>query len=218
MKRIIFDIETGPLPDDQLDKLTPEFKAPANYRDPEKIAANIAEQRAERKKDAALSAVTGRVVAIGLQLVVPNGTFEVEVIGGEACEHPERAVLEEFWRRWTHPDLAAFDWVGFNIHGFDLPFLIRRSWALRVRVPANLRQQGRYWNPKLIDLRDVWLLGDYRGSGSLDTVAKALGLEGKNGSGAEFARLWVEDRAKAVEYLRQDINVTREVARVLLGE
>lgn len=217
MKRVIFDIETGPLPDEQLDKLAPEFSAPANYKDPEKIAAHIAQQRAEWKKDAAMSALTGRVLAIGIQVITPQGPMDVEIIGGDACANPEAAVLSEFWRMWSRPDLAAADWVGFNILGFDMPFLIRRSWVNRVSVPAGLRQQGRYWAGRLVDLRDVWLLGDYRGSGGLDAIARGLGLEGKNGDGAEFARLWVEDRTKAVEYLRQDINVTREVARVLLG-
>ena len=67
----------------------------------------------------------------------------------------------------------------------------------------------------MVDLRDAWQLGERQARGSLDVIAKHLGIGEKNGSGADFARLWQSDRAKAVEYLRNDLQLTVKVAEAL---
>ena len=41
---IVFDIETGPMPEDILTRQMPRFSAPANWKDEDKIAAKIKEQ------------------------------------------------------------------------------------------------------------------------------------------------------------------------------
>ena len=50
---------------------------------------------------------------------------------------------------------------------------------------------------------------------SLDTIAKHLGVGAKNGSGADFAALWQSDRAKAADYLRNDLQLTARIAEAL---
>ena len=40
-------------------------------------------------------------------------------------------------------------------------------------------------------------------------LAKHLGVGQKTGSGADFAKLWVEDRAKALAYLESDLTLTK---------
>lgn len=80
MKTIFFDIETGPLPENELAALMPPFDPSevktGNIKDPEKIAAKIAEAEVNHKRDfiekAALDPLTGRVVAIGLLIVTPH--------------------------------------------------------------------------------------------------------------------------------------------------
>ena len=74
MQTIIYDIETGPLPEADLAALLPPFD-PAdietgNLKDPEKIAAKLAEAEMNHRRNffeqAALDPLTGRVVAVGL--------------------------------------------------------------------------------------------------------------------------------------------------------
>ena len=65
MKHIVFDIETIPQDEAKLLALAPEFTAPANLKDPEKIAAAIAKKRADYLADAALNWKTAEVVLIG---------------------------------------------------------------------------------------------------------------------------------------------------------
>jgi hypothetical protein len=81
-------------------------------------------------------------------------------------------------------------------------------------VPFGIRR-GRYWSDEMVDLRDAWQLGDRQARGSLDTIAKHLGVGAKNGSGADFAALWQSDREKATEYLRNDLQLTARVAEAL---
>ena len=228
MQTIFFDIETGPLPESELAALVPPFD-PAevktgNLKDPDKIAAKLAECEANHRRDffekAALDPLTGRVMAVGLLKRTPHpnplpsaereGNGEFVVIGHE----DEAATLREFWDA-TRGEMGRINYmIGFNSNAFDLPFLIRRSWKHRVPVPSGLRR-GRYWTEQVMDLRDAWQLGDRQARGSLDTIAKHLGVGAKNGSGADFAKLWQSDRAKAVEYLRNDLELTARVADAL---
>ena len=215
MQTIFYDIETGPLPESELAALLPPFD-PAevktgNLKDPDKVAAKLAEAEANHRRDflekAALDPLTGRVVAIGL-LYPDSGEFVV--IGHD----DEAATLREFWETTKGEMGRINEMVGFNSNAFDLPFLIRRSWRHRVPVPFGIRR-GRYWSDEMVDLRDAWQLGDRQARGSLDTIAKHLGVGAKNGNGADFAALWQSDREKATEYLRNDLQLTARVAEAL---
>jgi hypothetical protein len=214
MKTIFFDIETGPLPEAELLQMVPAFD-PAevkvgNLKDPEKIAAKRAEAEADHRRQfierAALDPLTGRVLAVGLL----SDQDDFRLIGHE----DEAALLREFWTACQDGKSRLNRMVGFNTNAFDLPFLIRRSFKQRVQIPFGIRR-GRYWGEELVDLREEWQLGDRQARGSLDTIARYLGVGLKNGHGDQFARLWTEDRVKAVEYLRRDVELTARIAEVL---
>ena len=213
MKTIIFDVETAPLPEVELAALVPPFD-PAevrtgNLKDPDKIAAKLAEAEANHRRDffdrAALDPLTGRVLVIGL---LDQGGIRI------LDEEDEAELLRQFWNVCRGDMGRVNQMVGFNTHLFDLPFLIRRSWKNRVSVPFGIRR-GRYWADEMVDLRDAWQLGDRQARGSLDTIARHLGVGAKNGEGKEFANLWQSDRAKAGEYLRNDLELTAKIADVL---
>ena len=68
-----------------------------------------------------------------------------------------------------------------------------------------------------IDLALEWQCGDRMEWVKLDTVCKFFGLPAKNGSGKEFAGLWVNDRGKALEYLNNDMAITAKVMERMLG-
>ncbi len=205
MDSLIFDIETGPESDEVLAVMEPEFSAPANYKDPEKISEKIEEQRAAWRDKAALCATTGRVLAIGMA--------DGKGVRLLTDDHDEAGMIEEFWKVAT-PNKQLRYLIGFNSNRFDIPFLVRRSYKLGIPVPASLLN-GRYLNPRLIDLMDCWKCGDYQASISLDRLAAHLGCRRKNGDGAMFAELLATDREKAIDYLHNDILMTQEVAEKL---
>jgi len=215
MQTIVFDVETGPLAESELSALLPPFD-PAevktgNLRDPAKIAEKIAEAEANHRRDfvdrAALDPLTGHVVAIGL-LYPDSG--EVDVIG----QVNEAETLREFWDVCRGEMGRVNQMIGFNTHAFDLPFLIRRSWKHQVAVPFGIRR-GRYWADEMVDLREAWQLGDRQARGSLDSIARHLGVGAKNGEGKAFAELWQSDRKRAEAYLRNDLELTARIAHAL---
>lgn len=209
-KCAVFDIETGPRPTAEIIDLAPEFKAPGNYKDAKKIAEAIEEQKEEWLGRAALSAVTGHVLAVGW---FQDG--ETTIIGDGLHEAD---VLTEAWRLIEQAARDRRTVVGFNSNRFDIPFMTRRSWALGVPVPSGVYGARGYVNQLVfMDLMDEWACGDRQATVKLDTLAKFLGCGAKNGSGAEFAGLWESDRPKAVEYLRNDILITAKVAARLIG-
>lgn len=225
MQTIVFDIETGPLPEHELSALLPPFD-PAevktgNLKDPAKIAEKLAEAEANHRRDffdkAALDPISGRVVAIGM-LDLETDLFSI--IGHD----DEAKTLREFWAA-ARGDMGRINpLIGFNIGNFDLPFLIRRSWKYRIAVPFGIRR-GRYWGDQIVDLRDAWQLGDRQARGSLDSIARHLGvgakcvphgpLNGQHITGADFAGLWKTDRQSAEGYLKNDVELTAKVAEVL---
>jgi hypothetical protein len=210
-KFLCFDIETAPLPESELLAMLPPFNPDdvklGNLKDADKIAAKLAEAEASHKADfidrAALDALTGRVLAIGLSSGTPT------ILDGEG---DESQLLADFWDTVQDAIAEGAKLIGFNCNTFDLPFLYKRSWKHGIRPAVGLRR-GRYWSDTVIDLREEWQLGDRMAKGSLDAVAKHLGLGGKTGNGKDFAKLWESDRAAAEKYLLNDIALTEAVAK-----
>lgn len=206
---IIFDIETSALSAEELQLFMPIEWALGNIKDPQKVAAAIEAKQKAWLDDAALSALTGRVLAIGLYI---SDTF---VLVSEPAT--EAQMLHEFWDA-VRGNGELHRLAGFNILSFDLPFLMRRSWKLGVEVPPAVRScvRGRwYWSENIIDLREVWQCGDRQAEGSLDTIAKHLGIGAKTGKGSEFSALWHSDREKAIAYLKNDVMLTAGIAKKL---
>lgn len=204
---IYLDIETGPSP--RALEFEPQFEAPKNLKDPEKIRVAIEEKRSDWNDRLALSAVTGCILAVGL--AVDSGP--VEIISGET----ESELLWRLWTRLADPVSLTPRLCGWNLCGFDLPFLQRRNWVHKIPSPGWVFPRGRFSNIHR-DLLREWCGENPGDRVSLDTVGKLFGLGGKTGSGADFARLWAEDRSQAVEYLRRDIELTRAVALRMEGK
>ena len=181
---------------------------------------------------AALSATTGFVKAVGLWFEASEhpilGCVDESISRdpGQVADEPlhtatywenEAKLIEFFWGVVTSNPSHTL--VGHNIHGFDLPFLVRRSWILGVDVPEPIwapGQFGRYFNPRFIDTMSRWACGG-RDFIKLDEIDRAFGGAGKpdDCTGADFARLFDnggDDRLKALLYLRNDLAMTRRVA------
>ena len=241
MKFIAFDIETQGIRDaalalaepfksfEPLPPFDPKAVKVGNLKDPDKIAAKIrVEEEAypQREKEheaayekarieyvakvvskAALNALCGRVVAIGIK----TADEEKILSGGEA------EILRAFWELFG---TTVCPFVGWNIGGFDIPFMVRRSWALGVIVPNIFN--GRYLDKRFIDLMEVFGCGEYGYKAKLGDVADFFGVQGKydgDCTGEEFAEKFLSDdeaaRAQAEEYLKCDIRATWAIAEKL---
>lgn len=92
---------------------------------------------------------------------------------------------------------------------FDFPFLYRRAWMLGIPQPP-LYRRGRYWDDRMVDLRDSWIMGDRNeSSGGLDNMAAALGYDrAKLHDGASFHKFYQEDPSEGLAYLLNDLEAT----------
>lgn len=244
---LVFDIETGPLPEAKLKELLPECSLPphpgefdpdsvklGNLKDETKIAEKIDAARKKHEADvasyeqdcqqkqaehwesfvdrAALDAGTGQVLAIGYYSEKPS-IKKISTNDNPEDDQCEAALLFEFWNTVQAVVLEkGHHLVGHNIHGFDLPFLVRRSWLLGVPVPDGLMINDRYWHDSFKDTMKLWACGSFNGFTKLDDLARYLGIPGKTGNGADFARLFREDRPAAIAYLKTDLMLTHTVA------
>ena len=224
---IVFDIETGPLPLEHLQQSMPPFDESevkvGNLKDPEKISTKIAEARASHERDyierAALSPLTGAILVIGYH---STDTGKTVLDAGEHGGGGEAELLSNFWRRYDLCRREKRPLVGHNIAGFDVPFIVRRSWMLDVPVPATVFDRGRYLDGLVfVDTMALWQCGTRDQWVKLDVLSKAfgggekpVGDDGEQITGGQFAELWKnpETRAKAEAYLVNDLQMTATVA------
>lgn len=176
--------------------------------DPAKIAASAASRLAEHADEvaAALAAVDaaaeearaatsfdplwGRVVCVGVAVgrgepVTCAYADEDDILHGLA------ALLR-----------ASAPWmlVGWNVAGFDVPFLRARAMLcgvpeLRAMLPA---ADVKPWEAPVIDLMKLWPTTRYGAFARQRHVARALGLPAQPSSGADVAAQWAAGDVAAI--------------------
>lgn len=202
MKNIVIKIGTDGLPQDEILYLMPEFSAPSNYKDAEKIQAWKAKKQEEWLLDAPMSALSGRVLAVAYQ---PDGD-DCHVIAADS----EAEILEKFWEVFRrNPDC---NFVGFNARNFDIPYLVRRSWWNKVIIPKIM--QGRFLNWKFTDLAQIWACG-CADKVSLNTLVKFFGIKGDTIDGMSFSAMWKVCPTGALRYLMYEVALTRAVGEAM---
>jgi hypothetical protein len=199
--RLILDIETLSLSDAD-DYLEPVV-APANYRDPEKIRSYQEEKRADLLARCALDPDLCQIVAVGLW----NGrTPEVWTRDGDE----EVDLLERVWKAVRQSQII----IGFNILGFDLPVLIRRSQYLGIPTPPlNL---DRYRTPHVDLMERLSFNGKLRYRG-LEFYCKRFGIDVEDAvKGKDVAELVAaEDWAAVAFHCLADLTKTQALAERL---
>jgi hypothetical protein len=208
MRKAVFDIETGPQSIDRLQGMIPAF-------DPETVKiGNLGEEKAKEKieraraehmtrfqRSAALSAISGEILAIGVMREVDSTKPPIL----ELLVDREDLVLRAFFQIFTESQKKdPTQWVGFYIRNFDLPFIIRRAWKHGIGVPDLMI--GRYLPIVFTDLFDTWRLCEYPPDRiGLDTLARFFEVGAKTGDGAQFHELLRHDREAAITYLKNDL-------------
>jgi DNA polymerase elongation subunit (family B) len=184
--RLFFDIETLANPENLA--LMPEPKAPGNLKDPAKIEAAIEEKRQELIENAALDPDYGKVLSIGYATSV-DGPVVVHMVGEvyfakqyyppEALEevvvedtYTEKDLITGFWQVFADCRGAC---VGYNILGFDLPYLMARSMYLGVHVPL-IPNLAKFRTDPVTDLMAIRYNWDAYKNKGLKQVCKLLGI------------------------------------------
>ena len=203
MQPIILDVESIGIPD--VETYLEPVSAPANYKDPEKIAAYEREERTKQVERAALDVDLGQIICVGLHL--PG--FGTRVVSTQSMS--EAAVLTMLWNEWQSLDSPAL--VTFGGLNFDVPLLLRRSLYLGIKAPYI--SCDRYRHPQQIDLMAIL---------SMDGKLKWRGLQfylnrfGYPGAGPDITGADIADRYKAgdwaaiEQHCRMDVEGTKWLA------
>ena len=225
MNKIPLDIETIPgqaaavlealRADAEAEKA--ECRAPGNYKDPEKIAANIAEQHAaidaavmEKWRKTSFDGAYGQIAVVSFAI---DGGEPVKVYRDDwQAPGAETGLLEEL-RDTMHERLnpkteLAAQIIGHNVSAFDLRFLVQRSIILGVKPHPVLARAAacKPWETdRVFDTMVQWA-----GVGnriSLDKLCKALGLPGKGEIDGSKVWDYVRDGriAEVADYCADDV-------------
>ena len=147
----MLDIETAPI--DGVEQYLGHIRAPGNYKDEAKIADYVAEKTREEADKASLDPDLCRVVALAFQW-----QGETEVKGGMARnEAEERALIARFWQVFNSDPFKP-RLCGYNLAGFDVPVLIRRSQFLGIPAPSFRLGRYAYQMPGILDLQNEFTL------------------------------------------------------------
>jgi predicted PolB exonuclease-like 3'-5' exonuclease len=200
---IVFDLETVPMPGCEPFIELEGIEAPSNWKDPEKIAAYVADKRRKLVESAGLDIDLCEIACLGWEdadchgALMPRNVFE------------ETDMLRKFWTA-----VGSTQLVGFNIWHFDLPVLVRRSLYLGVSVPADLRLDSYRPDGRVLDVAYVLSFGRKDHMRSLDFYCQRFGIAHANDvTGADVARLVSEGNWKAVtEHCYADLHSTHLLA------
>jgi predicted PolB exonuclease-like 3'-5' exonuclease len=205
---IVFDIETIAQDEQKLLAIAPTFEPDSRLKDPEKITANIAMQKARYIERAALHWTTAQIVLIG----VGDGEKYMPIIG------TEKEVLKSFFDIVQNSIANGVNIGGHNVKQFDLPLIVNRARALKLTLPDGLLSfwRGRsQWHECIFDTLEIFSFGDRsrtEGNG-VEDICRALGLNGKLGSGADFPALWKSNQKAAIAYNQRDIECEIAIAK-----
>ncbi len=202
---MFLDIETG-----RDDALTDawikhrSYHAPGNWKDPKKIASNIAEQKESDRRKAALNPLTLRVGVISYALDdQPVKTMTSHGPGERDMLTTICALLESCGTIITFKGLS-----------FDLPALKFRMFHFGLLLPMQMRPGQKPWDhSKHLDLQVALQDGDRSLKGTLGDFCRFAGVPGPEPhDGSEIAKLISEGKMdKPARVCASDVEATRNL-------
>lgn len=211
MAAIYLDLETFAI-DDAAQYIEP-VEAPANYKDPVKIAEYVQTAQARAVDRCALDPDLTRIVCFGC--AVGNETVVTALCRNQ---DEERDTLRRFWDLYRNQRAGVLDpmrgvpIVTFNGLRYDLPVLIRRSQYLG--VPTPVISLDKYRSPHLDLLNELTFKGAIQGH-QLRFYLSRFGIphddlvSGKDIAGLVKAGQWEEVAA----HCKADVEGVRALAQ-----
>jgi hypothetical protein len=226
LKRIFFDVESVPPPEEWRSLIKPEvvrklcrkgsITAPGGQGGGQQHIGSCTD---EQFRLMALHAEYGRVLAIGMIVehdwqIVHCGTLGRERPSGH-FHLDERRTLRSFWKMLDDFNVSHDLIIGHNIMDFDLPFLYKRSRINRIH-PSILFSFARYRSAPIYDTMREWAHWNPQGTHiSLVELAEILNVGMTKTEGMDGSRVYDEFLAgnhdHIAEYCLQDVLMARSI-------
>lgn len=243
---ITIDIETIPVQDPRLlNELAARhaaeiqgevesIKAPSNYKDPEKIAAFVAEQRVKLINDA-----DAKWEEVYRSTSFDGGFGQIAVIGLAFGNEEPIAIFDEQWAEPGYEEHLLHEMnelflahncysnrmvrlIGHNVLSFDRRFIRQRAIVKRVKLPGIFTTPVKPWETHLVtDTMTLWT-GDPRDRVKLDKLCMIFGIDGKDkdlGEPIDGSKVWDFVKAGRIAdvatYCKGDVRRARAVCERL---
>lgn len=205
---VYLDIETIPSTESWVrEDIEQNTTPPGNYKNPDTIdrweketKPGLVEKNLEK---CAFDGAKNHIICIGW--AVNDTEPQIEYIDDVSLEQD---LIQYFYG--AVPKKAGTVYVGHNIADFDLRVLKQRSMVLGVPLSMRIPFFAKPWDSNPYDTMVKW---DIKNMTSLDTIAKAFGIEGKNGlDGSMVWDMWKEGKIQEIaEYCKDDVRIVREI-------
>ena len=165
----------------------------------------------------------GRIVCITIgQVKLDQDNNPVDFKMRSFAGEDEKQILEEFL-----PTLSAIfskapsiRIVGFNIKGFDIPYICKKAMIHGVKLPYQLHLQNvKPWDNCLLDISDIWKFGGWNGA-KLGVVCEVMCIPSPKeqlAGGEVSATFWRGDLKLITEYCERDVKATANVLLKMSG-
>lgn len=211
---LYLDIETIPTTDEAVaERVYGDISAPANYKDPEKIAAYIEGAKADKLRRTSLDGTWGEVIVVGFAV----GSAAPDAVVRDLDE-PEDDYLSRVWAAIKKPlgqESMPFI-IGHNVV-FDMRFLHQRSVVNRVKPSITLPVNMAPYQLAYFDTMQEW--AGYRNTISLGNLCFALGVDHDDSfEGSMVAGAWEAGNVGAiVDHCLGDVSAVRQVYKRIIG-
>lgn len=157
----------------------------------------------------------GKIICMSLGVHVDN---EIKIITIQ--DDDEKNIINRIIKAFIRASETKKYPCGFNIKGFDLPFIIKKIYQHELELPTCLNFNDlKPWEVNIIDLSDIWK-GLGRNTTTLDEVTYMLNIESPKitMTGDEiYSYYWDENNIKLiVEHCEKDVYATIKVAEKIL--
>ena len=209
---LAFDIETTAAPNAAF-YFNPDDIKLGNIKDEAKRDAKIAEAKSAHMEKAALSPITGKILAVGFSEDGERSALTYET---------EAELIVETIKRISDQLMAQRPVTCWNGINFDFPFLFKRAILHDIQWPSHIWDLKKgYPHSCIIDLMRYWNMGNRMEFTKMDTVSRFLGGPGKPSgvTGGDFGKLFNgsdTDRIKAIDYLLNDMKILDHLTKTML--
>lgn len=181
---------------------------PSNYKNQDVIDKYIDEHLDTQWRKQALNSLKGQIICIGY--AINDGDAQVLF---DTSEEQLMMLFDDVISKYPYGIL-----VGHNLLRFDIPWLYHRSIKYKLPSLKSILPHGKRDTDMINDTMSLFSSTIYGSDGyySLDEIAKFLGLNPKESSGADIHDMFVaKDYDKIKEHCRYDVLLTRQVYKLI---